>query len=66
MLAAFDQTASDQHQDQVGIADFGQTMGDDHPGPATAAFAQVAQDLPGGLRIQRRGWLVEQQQARRR
>src|SRR5262249_20051253 len=53
-----------QHQDQVGGQDGGKPVGDGEGGPANHQIGQRGLNQPLGVRVQRRGRLVQDQDAR--
>ena len=64
MPAALDDLAGLDHQDRVGVHDGVQAMGDDDGGAVLAEMLDRLLHLLFGLRIERRGGLVEQDDRR--
>ena len=62
---ALDNTARLEHKDLVGVDDRGEAMGNDDGGSPGRNFAQARLNLLLGVRIERRGGLVENEDARR-
>ena len=64
MVAALDDAAAVEHQDLVGVDHGRQAVGDDQGGALGRDLVEARLDLALGLGVERRGGLVEDQDAR--